>query len=157
MARAGEAGRLRRPAAGTDRSNGDGTTAIRPGRCPDPPNGGMAPWSQSGAKTTDMPLSRKRSTVANLRANDCLWGETMRRLFFATLALAFLASAAAHAEGQTRFDRYGEARGPFWDEVYGDGGVTLYCGEAFVGRSGRNIEHVFPAAWMTQGVSRISC
>ncbi|MEO1018512.1 MAG: endonuclease [Pseudomonadota bacterium] len=53
---------------------------------------------------------------------------------------------------QTAFDVYDrELRSIFWNEVYQDGGETLYCGVEFKYRErALNIEHVFPVAWMTR-------
>jgi deoxyribonuclease-1 len=40
----------------------------------------------------------------------------------------------------------------FWEALYPDGGVTLYCGKQFEGNHGPvvNIEHVFPMSWVTK-------
>jgi deoxyribonuclease-1 len=62
--------------------------------------------------------------------------------------VAMLVPAIALAEGQSRFDRYTDARISFWNEVYVDGGDTLYCGEAFLEPTDLTIEHVFPISWM---------
>jgi len=47
------------------------------------------------------------------------------------------------------FESYFDALPVFWDQVYPNGGETLYCGKPFGKRRGRsvNIEHVFPMAW----------
>ncbi len=47
-------------------------------------------------------------------------------------------------------ENYYEARGIFWDELYPNGGTTLYCGETFSdhNRDHINIEHVFPMSWV---------
>ncbi|MCB1857789.1 MAG: endonuclease [Gammaproteobacteria bacterium] len=59
-----------------------------------------------------------------------------------------LVAAGATAE-QARLENYFEAIPIFWQEVYPDGGETLYCGEHFGARKDRsfNIEHVYPMAW----------
>ena len=46
---------------------------------------------------------------------------------------------------------YETARDIFWDELYPDGGETLYCAQQFDGgyNRGINIEHVFPMGWVT--------
>ena len=46
---------------------------------------------------------------------------------------------------------YEAAREIFWDELYPNGGETLYCAEQFGGgyNKGINIEHVFPMGWVT--------
>lgn len=66
---------------------------------------------------------------------------------FLVLLACFVAWVAA-AEPQA-FESYFDALPVFWDQVYPDGGETLYCGKAFGKRHGRsiNIEHVFPMAW----------
>ena len=63
--------------------------------------------------------------------------------------LVLVWGAALQAEQYTIPD-YETARPIFWDEVYADGGRTLYCGRSFGGRRGRgiNIEHVFPMSWV---------
>ncbi len=53
-------------------------------------------------------------------------------------------------------------RDQFWSELYPDGGWTLYCNERFEpgDRRGLNIEHVYPASWMTKHLgcgSRKTC
>ncbi len=59
---------------------------------------------------------------------------------------------AGLTQPQTVFDAYTrELRSVFWNEIYPDGGETLYCGLEFKYREdGLNIEHVFPVAWMTR-------
>lgn len=61
---------------------------------------------------------------------------------------ACLVAGGAAAEPRI-FENYFDALPVFWDEVYPDGGETLYCGKPFGKRHGRsvNIEHVFPMAW----------
>ncbi len=52
-------------------------------------------------------------------------------------------------------DNYRDARTIFWNEVYPDGGETLYCGEKFDGGYHKdiNIEHVFPMSWVAWKLS----
>jgi deoxyribonuclease-1 len=66
-------------------------------------------------------------------------------LLLSTLPL----SCTAGQNGQQAFDNYFDALRVFWDEVYPQGGETLYCGTRFGSRKGRdiNIEHVLPMAW----------
>lgn len=47
-------------------------------------------------------------------------------------------------------ENYREAREVFWDELYPNGGETLYCGERFSAgyQQHINIEHVFPMSWV---------
>jgi deoxyribonuclease-1 len=47
---------------------------------------------------------------------------------------------------------YETARRLLWSKVYSDGGETLYCGERFGPRKGReiNVEHVLPMSWATR-------
>ncbi len=64
--------------------------------------------------------------------------------------------------GQQRFTDYFDALPVFWEEVYPEGGKTLYCGKRFGYRKGKsiNVEHVFPMAWVMNDEgcrSRDSC
>ena len=70
--------------------------------------------------------------------------ELLRFLFLG----ACLAPGGAAAEPRA-FESYLDALPVFWDQVYPNGGETLYCGKPFGNRPGRsiNIEHVFPMAW----------
>lgn len=65
----------------------------------------------------------------------------------ASLALSLITPATAVE--QQRFTNYFDALPLFWDQVYDQGGETLYCGTPFGPRRGRgiNIEHVFPMGW----------
>ena len=47
---------------------------------------------------------------------------------------------------------YRETRPLFWNKLYPRGGTTLYCGQRFSSRHGKqiNIEHVFPMSWVTK-------
>lgn len=49
---------------------------------------------------------------------------------------------------------YRDIRPVFWDQLYSDGGNTLYCEQSFGKRHGRNIniEHVFPMSWVTKSL-----
>lgn len=60
------------------------------------------------------------------------------------------AFSQTHAD-QTHTRDYEQARWLFWNELYTQGGKTLYCGETFNSRyrKGLNIEHVFPMGWVT--------
>ncbi len=64
-------------------------------------------------------------------------------------ALVLIWGSASIAEQQAIPD-YETARPLFWDQVYADGGTTLYCGRTFGSRRGQgiNIEHVFPMSWV---------
>jgi len=69
----------------------------------------------------------------------------LNRLLFIGACLVVWGAAA---EPRT-FESYFDALPVFWDQVYPEGGETLYCGKTFGKRRGRsiNIEHVFPMAW----------
>ncbi len=73
------------------------------------------------------------------------------KLTFITL-LILLPLGSAVGAGQRTFKTYFDALPRFWDEVYAQGGETLYCGKAFGPKRGKgiNIEHVFPMGWVTQ-------
>ena len=64
--------------------------------------------------------------------------------------------------GQQRFTDYFDALPVFWEQVYPEGGMTLYCGKRFGNSKGKsiNIEHVFPMALVMNAEgcgSRDSC
>lgn len=50
---------------------------------------------------------------------------------------------------------YEQARKVFWDELYVEGGKSLYCAADFSSRhrQGFNVEHVFPMSWVTRAMS----
>ncbi len=58
---------------------------------------------------------------------------------------------------------YAQSRQLFWNELYVEGGETLYCGVPFTNRPDSrhiNIEHVFPMSWVTRALgcgSRREC
>ncbi len=62
-----------------------------------------------------------------------------------------LLSAVAGCD-QTQILDYEQARILFWEELYSNGGKTLYCGDSFNSRyrQGLNIEHIFPMSWVTR-------
>ncbi len=70
-------------------------------------------------------------------------------MFIALVILLPLGSAVSG--GQSAFQTYFDALPRFWDEVYAQGGETLYCGKQFGSKRGKgiNIEHVFPMGWVT--------
>jgi deoxyribonuclease-1 len=60
-----------------------------------------------------------------------------------------LACLPAQAQ-QSRFATYSEAQDVFWNDLYPGAFQELYCGKQVLGRRQHNIEHVFPAFWMTK-------
>jgi deoxyribonuclease-1 len=50
---------------------------------------------------------------------------------------------------------YKTARSVFWQSLYPQGGVTLYCQQRFSTPHGRgiNVEHVFPMSWVTKAMN----
>ena len=82
---------------------------------------------------------------------------TLRRIrtAFLALSLPFIFGLDACSEQIKQSFRpiedYDTARTIFWDNLYPDGGETLYCAEKFGGgyNKGINIEHVFPMGWVT--------
>lgn len=82
--------------------------------------------------------------------------------FFRCLALSTMAAFLAFpmAAQQTAIPNYSEARQTFWNALYTDGFQELYCGKTVSERGNHNIEHVFPAYWMTRALdcgSRKTC
>ncbi len=67
-------------------------------------------------------------------------------------ALIALTAQPLLAEEQTRFKEYFEALPIFWDQIYANGGKTLYCKKKFGPMRGHriNIEHVFPMSWVVR-------
>ena len=66
--------------------------------------------------------------------------------------LPALASCQPSSEPDSRLPGYLDTIPIFWDELYPNGGETLYCGEAFAGNHGPvvNIEHLFPMSWVAK-------
>lgn len=64
---------------------------------------------------------------------------------------------------QTAIPDYDTARDVFfWNQLYEDGGETLYCEQTFSNRQNLSVEHVYPASWMKEaagclGDSRDEC
>jgi deoxyribonuclease-1 len=81
------------------------------------------------------------------------------RLFSVILSLF---AATAYAD-QVIIPNYDTARDTyFYNQLYSDGGETIYCQAEFETRSGLNVEHVYPASWMKDtagcpGLSRKEC
>jgi len=69
---------------------------------------------------------------------------------FLLTMVAMLIPTNAFAGGQSHFDHYDTAHVSFWNEVYADGGDTLYCGVAFLEPTDLTTEHVFSTAWMAE-------
>jgi deoxyribonuclease-1 len=69
------------------------------------------------------------------------------------LSALFTISACSNELSQRNqvIEDYETARKIFWNELYPEGGETLYCGKRFGGgyNRGINIEHVFPMGWVT--------
>lgn len=87
----------------------------------------------------------------------------MRAIAFALVSV-FVAIAALPAYGdQTVIPDYDTARDRFfYDQLYANGGWTLYCGVRFEDRTSLNVEHVYAASWMKEtagcaGQSREEC
>ena len=77
------------------------------------------------------------------------------KLILLVLCLPILFVVNACSEEFTQniqtIEDYETARSIFWNELYPDGGETLYCAQVFDGSYNRgiNIEHVFPMGWVT--------
>ncbi|MDE0679365.1 MAG: endonuclease [Gammaproteobacteria bacterium] len=67
------------------------------------------------------------------------------------LAFTFLIVSPSYGD-QTVIENYTKARDTyFYDELYKDGGRTLYCNTRFKTRGDRfSVEHVYPASWMKE-------
>ncbi len=64
--------------------------------------------------------------------------------------VCLLVASAANAD-QVVIQDYREARDRhFYNTLYTDGGTTIYCEAPFQGRTGLNVEHVYPASWMKE-------
>lgn len=72
-----------------------------------------------------------------------------------TLVVLFELSHVVHAADYNN-SLYYHARQDLWHQVYRQGGETLYCGQVFKSsnRSGLNVEHVLPMAWV---MNRFGC
>lgn len=74
-----------------------------------------------------------------------------RFLATCSLLLLMVRSTVPVSADQIRIANYAQARDIFWDQLYPNGGTTLYCGESFARRTDAlNVEHVYAASWMTQ-------
>jgi len=101
----------------------------------------------------------QRLSASTTRRATARQGPAARLGAVALVLLTALASATARAQ-QTTFESYGEASDVFWDDLYSADFVELYCGKHVSERRQHNIEHVFPAFWMTKHVgcgSRKKC
>ncbi|MCP5417279.1 MAG: endonuclease [Chromatiaceae bacterium] len=81
--------------------------------------------------------------------------------WIAALIMLALSSSLLAAEQQV-FRDYFAALPLFWQQVYPDGGNTLYCGQHFAQDQRRdiNVEHVYPMAWVMSSLgcrSRDAC
>lgn len=81
------------------------------------------------------------------------------------LALIFLITDSAIAD-QTIIPNYRQASKIFWEDLYPNGGKSIYCGKNATKNATNNeefnIEHVYPASWMKKagdcvGSSRKKC
>lgn len=70
----------------------------------------------------------------------------MKRVLHASVMLVLCAGSAA--ADQTVIANYNAVRPIFWDNLYANGGFTLYCAQPFSRKLGLDIEHVYPASWM---------
>lgn len=71
----------------------------------------------------------------------------LKSLFSIAVALTTLSVFA----DQTRIPDYRTARDVYiYDQFYPNGGKTFYCRVDFTGRSGLQVEHIFPASWMKE-------
>jgi len=74
-------------------------------------------------------------------------------LLIAAVLFVISISDEPNAVWEPTIRNYAESRQLFWNELYVDGGETLYCGVSFTDRPDSrhiNIEHVFPMSWVTR-------
>jgi deoxyribonuclease-1 len=78
-----------------------------------------------------------------------------------SLVLLLWISVLPVSADQVRIANYNAARDIFWNQLYPNGGTTLYCGEPFARQNTTlNVEHVYAASWMTKFLgcgSRTQC
>jgi len=73
------------------------------------------------------------------------------------IAAIFLVSCNSPSSAeQSGIGDYYEAKKLFWGTLYAHGGETLYCGEKFGSRHGKeiNVEHVMPMSW---AMKKLNC
>ena len=74
-----------------------------------------------------------------------------RTKLIVTLCLSGLLSSTAAYAANIFLDSYQQARDIFWDEIYKEGGWTIYCGNRIEGRTrDLHIEHVYPMSWVSR-------
>ncbi len=78
----------------------------------------------------------------------------MKYISYTTLLTALLLFSSSVSAWKKPDSEYFETLPKFWGVLYSSGGETLYCGQPFGKRRGRNInaEHVFPMAWVTNSL-----
>ena len=67
------------------------------------------------------------------------------------LCLSGLLSSTAAYAANIFLESYQQARDIFWDEIYKEGGWTIYCGNRIEGRTrDLHIENVYPMSWVSR-------
>ncbi|WP_196223147.1 endonuclease [Roseibium sp. RKSG952] len=74
----------------------------------------------------------------------------LRYLLLVAPLVAALGLLPASAEPQIQIGSYKDARAVFWEDLFPGGFEELYCGVSVSAREDHNIEHIFPAFWMTK-------
>lgn len=66
------------------------------------------------------------------------------------------AEQSSEQSAQSKTNDYNDAKRLFWGSLYAKGGETLYCGEKFGSRRGKqiNVEHVMPMSW---AMKKLNC
>ncbi len=83
----------------------------------------------------------------------------LQSVAWSLLVLSIAACAEQEESSKNTADKkitdYEQARAIFWQQLYPNGGDTLYCGRPFLPRARKNfnIEHVFPMSWVTNGLN----
>lgn len=76
------------------------------------------------------------------------------------LTFLILGSVSTFAD-QTTINSFYKAKELLWDEIYKDGGHTLYCNIGFKDNKGLHAEHIYPTSWMGEalgcGTGRVKC
>ena len=73
-----------------------------------------------------------------------------RTLIFSVCLLLLVLVAHPVSADQTEIAKYSKARKIFWQELYPDGGKSIYCDRDATRSDDFNIEHVYPASWMKE-------
>jgi deoxyribonuclease-1 len=71
------------------------------------------------------------------------------RNMWVTIPILLAINSVSFAD-QTEISNYRKARDLHWEQLYPNGGWTIYCVSRFLDKTDLNVEHVFPASWMAK-------